>query len=127
MAELFAAPLLLDVGIGAKPADDLAAFIADRLGARKKPAIFAVRAAYQERVFPDDARFDAVLEVLRHPIDFIRVLDTFPAPALHVTKIRVRVIEPPLIIPKDIALGVHDPRQLRNGFCECVKLPFAFA
>src|SRR3984957_4190482 len=49
-----------------------------------------------------------------HPLHMVWVLNIFPTPARHLLKSGASVIEPSVVVPKDVALFIGHPSQLGN-------------
>ena len=102
------------VGIGAEPARNGPARVADGPGPAQKPPEFAVVPPQRKGVFPRLARLDASQVARVHALGQRRVVHLHPAPALHGRQVQARVVVPLPVVPENMARGVGHPRELGN-------------
>ena len=121
------ANLIVDVGVGADPAHDVAGSVADRHGARQVPAIGAGRIA--------QAKLDLVVGAFAHrhapcgdgPIEILGVNHCAPAVAVELAYRGARVFVHLVIEPIEFAIRRCRPNVVRHDGGERAELGLAFA
>ena len=121
---VFSSLLIVDVGAGAIPLDDLPCFVAHCRRAAQMPTIDAVRGLFE-------SVFDLVLSPRSYRVgpDFYALIDIvgmqhwLPAPPLGFCQRHTGVVEPALIVIVQPAIGIGRPDNLRHRVGQLAK-PF---
>ncbi len=108
--------LLLDIGAGAKPLDDLALGIFERLCSDQEPAIVSGRAMAQALFcFIGPAGLEGTLPYPQGALLVIRVDGLEPAVPLGLLARHAGIVTPALVTVVSRAIGARHPDQLRDG------------
>src|SRR5262245_12270613 len=119
--------LFRDVGVGAKPADDFAGFVADGLSAREKPTVVAIAPTERKYIFPRLVALEAFSDVPENAFEMIGVVQFLPTKALHLFERGPGILIPPLVVPFSPAFRVRCPGKLADVVGEFAKSCFAFS
>src|SRR5262245_57375164 len=119
--------LVRDVGVGAKPADDFARFVADGLCAREKPTVVAIASTQRKYIFPRLVTLEAFSDVPENAFEMIGVVQFLPTKALHLFERGSGIIIPPLVVPISPAFRVGCPGKLADVLGEFAESCFAFS
>ena len=97
---------IVDVGVGADPAHDLAGLVADRHGARQVPAIYAVASAQPELDLVDGAASQRFLPGCDRTLEVLRMHHLAPAMSLEAIGLCAGEFEDLLVEPVELAVGL---------------------
>ena len=121
------ADLIVNVGVRANPADDLAGLVADGHGARQMPAIDAISTAQAELDVVNTALAQRRLPGSNRAIEILGRNDPAPAVALKCVRLGSCVFKDLMIEPVELAVGSGGPDMVRHCRGKRAKLLFAFA
>src|SRR5262249_34012811 len=79
---------------------------------REEPAVLAVLPTQRERIVPRLPGLGGSLDPCDDTLQVIGMLDFRPVPALHLLEGQACVIEPALVVPRDVAERVTGPGEL---------------
>ncbi len=119
---LLRAALIVDVGVGAEPADHAAVAVAQRKRARQEPPV-PVGAAQPELHIERLARGDGVGPAPHDFQEVVRVMHALPAPAEGLLARLARVLVPAVVVPVDRTGRVGRPDELRHRREERLEAP----
>ena len=72
-------------------------------------------APQRKGILPGLAGLPGVLDMCYDAIDVIWVMNAPPAPTLHVFQRRAGIVIPTLVVPKDPAIALSHPGELRDA------------
>ena len=125
-AFVFGAFGVVNIGAGAKPFQNFAVFIAQRLGAAQKPAVNAVVSAKTVFDFVGLPGFERVLPTFLAALDVVGMQRVGPAVAVGFFA-DSGVIEPLLVVKFVESVGARHPHDLRNHVAHETVARFRFA
>lgn len=107
-------PPVVDVRVDADPADDVPIRVAQRIHASEEPAEHAVVPAQGKLHFEGRAGRKRMPPARDDCRQHLRIVDTLPAPALHLLERGAGVFVPAAIVKVDVAVGTCRPAELRH-------------
>jgi hypothetical protein len=119
--DFFGALEFFDIGVGAHPLGDLAGCVPEGLDPGEESSETSIGGAEREDHFKRDTLGDGGLPQMENGGKRLRIMDTLPAPALHIERGGSGVIVPALVVPMDEAIGAGGPGELGDGLDHGVK------
>ena len=117
--------MVMDIGVGADPADDLAMLVARRHRAGKKPTIGAVGTAQAEFNFISLAGADRLRPAGDRARNIVGVNDLAPFVAVEFPRTGARIFVDARIEPVQQSVGPRGPDMMRHGLGEGTEFRFA--